>query len=218
MALFLQSKNFGNLAKELDQMAHDLEEMLGVTFEGFLRHSRNCLSRAENLGKRIEGEGKVISQRVLAEKVAMGELRDASVVLLGVINHFESMRHHLENVGRVSRNKIDEGVLFSNKAVDELSYLFNSLREFLRHIHDIFLTSNPVLLNYLQEKIKICREEVNKYTTEHEERLIKGICLPKSSSIYLSIMDSLKDILWHMSETAHLLANGAPLDVQKEVG
>ncbi|MDA8236024.1 MAG: hypothetical protein M0Z31_14760 [Clostridia bacterium] len=219
MALFLKSKNYGNLAKELDQVAHDLEELTGVTFEGFLRHSKTCLDRAVNLGKRIEGENKTITQRVLAEKAATGEIQGTSVLIMGVVNHFETIRQHLEKIGQVSRTKITDGVLFSNKAVDELSYLFNSLRDSLRQVHDIFLTDNPILLNYLQEKINICRQEATRFTSEHEERLIKGVCLPQSSSIYLSLTDSLKDILWHMSEIGQLLAKdpGAG-SAEKEVG
>ncbi|MHB8171302.1 MAG: Na/Pi cotransporter family protein [Thermincolia bacterium] len=219
MALFLQSKNYENLAKDLDQIAHDLEEMTGLTFEGFLRHSKGCLDKAANLGKCIEGESKAITQRVLGEKAITGEIHGTSVLLVGMVNHFESIRQNLERIGQVSRTKISDGVLFSYKAVDELSYLFKALRDSLRQVHDIFLTDNPVLLNYLQEKIKICREEANRYATEHEERLIKGVCLPQSSSIYLLIMDPLKDILWHVSEIGQLLASDPPAgSKEQEVG
>jgi Na+/phosphate symporter len=35
------------------------------------------------------------------------------------------------------------------------------------------------------------------YSEDHEERLINGICVPKHSPLYLSIIESLKGVMVH---------------------
>ena len=40
------------------------------------------------------------------------------------------------------------------------------------------------------------------YATLHEERLIEGLCLPVASSLYINMLDSIKNIAWHAKEIA----------------
>jgi Na+/phosphate symporter len=42
----------------------------------------------------------------------------------------------------------------------------------------------------------------NGYSEGHEERLIQGICVPKSSPIYLGIIESLKGVIVHILEVS----------------
>jgi hypothetical protein len=44
------------------------------------------------------------------------------------------------------------------------------------------------------------------YATLHEERLIKGVCLPIASSLYLTMLNAIKSIAWNAKEIAIGLA------------
>jgi len=43
------------------------------------------------------------------------------------------------------------------------------------------------------------------YSEEHDDRLIKGVCQPKSSSLYLNIVDSLSKVVWHIRQAVDRL-------------
>jgi Na+/phosphate symporter len=44
------------------------------------------------------------------------------------------------------------------------------------------------------------------YATLHEDRLITGECMPEASSIFLKMLDAIKDIAWNAKEIAVKLA------------
>lgn len=62
------------------------------------------------------------------------------------------------------------------------------------------MTKNDVLVKHLTDKYASLNQIVDAYSQEHEDRLIKGICQPKSSSLYLNIVDSLMKVVWHMKQ------------------
>jgi Na+/phosphate symporter len=43
---------------------------------------------------------------------------------------------------------------------------------------------------------------VNGFSEDHEERLIQGICMPKSSPMFLGILESLKGVIAHTLEVS----------------
>jgi Na+/phosphate symporter len=46
-----------------------------------------------------------------------------------------------------------------------------------------------------------------RYSEQHEERLIQGICMPKSSPIYLGVIESLKGVIAHTLEVSGKLVS-----------
>ncbi len=194
------SHQLDDICKVLDQLSHDAEKMAAKAFEGLVKHNRKALEEAEKIGAGIESEAKQLTQTVLSAKEESKLLHSTTIV--EVANELQKIRYSVDKMTGSIRNKIDEGVLFSDKAVVELKDFFNAVLEGLRNIHDLILTRNPVLIKHIIQQVEEFESTARKYAEEHEERLIKGICLPKSSLIYLLILDSLKDILWYIRGVA----------------
>ncbi|MBI5212817.1 MAG: hypothetical protein HY957_05520, partial [Nitrospirae bacterium] len=71
---------------------------------------------------------------------------------------------------------------------------------------DILLAKNFILGRYVQESEAGIVKRATEYATLHEERLIEGLCLPIASSLYINMLDSIKNIAWHAKEiTAKLV-------------
>lgn len=121
--------------------------------------------------------------------------------------------HHLlkivENIEKLANSidkKIKDDVLFSDRAVTETTFLLQRLSEILKPAADIILARNVYLNRYVQESEAGIAKRATDYATLHEERLITGECLPVASSLYINMLNAMKNIAWHAKEIASELA------------
>jgi Na+/phosphate symporter len=185
----------------LDKVSHDMEMMTSKVFDGLLKHNRKSLKEAEEIGATIEQEAKRLTELVLSAKNEEMKL-DSVIINLGISSGLQKMKYSNDKIIASIRTKADDGVLFSDKAVMELKDFFTVIIDGLKQIHDLILTNNHVLVTYIVSKAEAYEEVGRRYAEEHQDRLIKGICLPKSSLLYLLILESLKDILWDIKGIA----------------
>ena len=115
----------------------------------------------------------------------------------------------LENIDKLSKlidKKIRENILFSDKAVNETIFLLQRLIEILRPTADIILARNTFLRMYILESQVSVEKMATDYATLHEDQLITGDCTPAASSLYLKMLDAIKNIAWYTKEIAIKLA------------
>jgi Na+/phosphate symporter len=74
--------------------------------------------------------------------------------------------------------------------------------DLLERLPDLILTQNKLLAQHIGEQVRSVFKIANGYSEEHEERLIQGVCTPKSTPIYLGILESLKGIIAHTLEVS----------------
>jgi len=184
---------FDEVCKHLDRLSHDVEQMTERAFTGLLKHNRKSLDEAAKMSSKIEQDAKQLTQFVLSPKGESKILPSATII--EVINELQRIKYSLDKIVDNIRAKAEEGVLFSDKALTELTDFFTAAIDSLKHVHDLILTRNPVLVKHIVDKSEKYEVIGREYAEEHQDRLIKGICLPKSSLIYLVILDSLKDVL-----------------------
>jgi Na+/phosphate symporter len=111
----------------------------------------------------------------------------------------------VEAVIRTVHTKVAEGTLFSDKAVAELSSIYNAVRDMARDVKDIVLTANPVLMEHTVAMSEKTSQAARDFATHHEERLITGVCQPKHSSLYLDMVDNLRMVSGHLKEMVEKL-------------
>ncbi len=134
-------------------------------------------------------------------------------VYIPVPGHIEKMAHFIENIILCARTKIREGILFSDRAASEITFLMERLQEVLENISDIILARNAIIRDYVKESVAEIGRSANDFATMHEERLIEGLCMPKASPLFLDILDAIKVIAWHAKEIAEkLTASYRPTD------
>jgi Na+/phosphate symporter len=188
--------------EKISNVMEELLNMLSYIYDGFIKHKKSYLQEAEKLGKKIHQFEKDFTEEIIKE----GD-KDAIRLLISIAGHIERTGDCYENVIKTVHTKISEGTLFSDKAVQELNFLFNSSKDLIRNVKDIVLTLNPVLIEHsinLGNKINSMADE---FATQHEERLVTGICHPKHSSMYLDMLDNLRMGVWHLKEIVKKLQN-----------
>jgi Na+/phosphate symporter len=82
--------------------------------------------------------------------------------------------------------------------------------DLLESLPDLIQTKNKLLAQHLGEQVRSILKIANGYSEEHEERLIQGVCIPKSSPLYLGLIESLKGIITHTLEVSGKIVSLSP--------
>lgn len=114
---------------------------------------------------------------------------------------------NIEKLSDLVSTKIKEDILFSDRAISEVTFLFQRLIDIIRTTSDIILAPNSIMGNYIRESESGIVRRATDYATQHEERLVEGLCLPKASALYINILDYIKNIAWHCKEIANKIAS-----------
>lgn len=186
--------------ERISGMCFKVESMLSLCMDGFMKHKIKMIDEAKEVSQVIhDEENELIS--LLSNKAAKSEMdKELIKSMMAVVGHIEMATNGLDVILQNVRIKVDEGVLFSDKGVNEISHLFKETLNVLKTAGDAILTKNEVLKKYVADKYISLTQTVDAYSEEHEDRLIKGICQPKSSSLYLNIVDSLVKVVWHVKQ------------------
>jgi Na+/phosphate symporter len=192
-----------NLEEEIRIMCDWTKEMLEATWDGFRRHNREKLNQAEKIGREIHQKEKELTHLIII-RLSAG---DESVKGLSFLpRHLERIGDNVELLIRCIRTMTHEGTLFSERAIREINTLFNKAIELLECVRDAIRTKNKVLIRYVKEEGEKFHEMIDEYALAHQERLIDGTCISKSSSVYLAILDYLADIERHTRQMADKIA------------
>jgi Na+/phosphate symporter len=109
---------------------------------------------------------------------------------------------HIEKLSDIIGRKIKEDVLFSDRAIFELTTLFKGLKDLLKSTSDLLITENPALVQHVRECENDVAKKAMEYATSHEDRLIEGLCLPVASPLFLNMLNSIRCVACNAKEIA----------------
>ena len=186
------------LISKLHELNQSAEKCMYLLQNAFIYHSSKSLDECESRTKEIRQNEKVLTGELLE-----GAKADPHItVYVSVPGHFERIGGFIEAISRSMRTKIKEGLLFSDRAVSEISFLLKRTEEVLQNTGDMILARNIIIREYVKESAAEISRSANEFATMHEDRLIAGVCVPKASPLFLELMDAIKGIAWHAKEIA----------------
>ena len=188
--------------KELTQRFNDIftviTPVLAEIRKGFVTQNEAAVKQA------VEKYHVLIKSRV-AHAESIIALKDKDAVEKRFINMFYSLQSislGFENLMYKMYTKVKIKLLFSEKALNEITNLFNLIEAQLTDKKDYIMTKNPHLKkNVLDGKDQIIKL-ISDFDLEHQDRLIKGLCTPEASYLYLEMTDSFKRITRGLAELA----------------
>ena len=147
----------------------------------------------------IEKLSSMINEQVRNELLNLSSHnKEKASQLIEIYKRLEIVHDSLTRISMAIQAKTEERVLFSDKAVKEVEALFKNLQSILTNMVDFITTKNAVLSKHITEDQARYEISCQHFSTGHEERLIEGICMPRSSTIYLNILNNLCNISWHL--------------------
>jgi Na+/phosphate symporter len=181
--------------------------MIGAARDGFNRHSRSSLKDLSSLHG-IVGQALHDSARGLKSLIARksGDEQLALKRSHSILDRLMVISDNLSGCADPIEQKIRGGVLFSDKAVTQANFLFDQHSGIIRSVLDIFKTDNEFLKKYVLEEGRKLGQACLSFGTEHEERMIEGLCLPQAAPIFLALLERMRTIAQQEVDIATLLA------------
>jgi hypothetical protein len=186
------------LIKEMSDLGRQTDACLSLLQVGFINSTldqiKECREKVADIRKTEVGLAVMVTD---AAKHS-GEMKQYILVP----QHILRIAENIDVLAEMITKKIKDHILFSERAITETTFLLQRLKEIIMSANDLLFCENRLLDAYVEESeanlVKTCIE----YATQHEERLIEGLCLPVSSSIYITMLDSIRNIAWHAKEIA----------------
>lgn len=176
------------LVKMVDQMI----EMTKILQTGFKSERDEKLCDCESLFSQIREQEKNCTTDLVREYEVLGE--NVFRVAIRLPSRLERVGVMLEALMNCLRNKIKDGIPFSDKAHRELDEIFGLTIDILKNLRDAFLTHNKFLLDHIKGQASQLAELVEHARFAHWDRLERGFCSPLASSLYIRILDSFNSI------------------------
>lgn len=197
-----------NIKQRISNMCYRAESILNLCVDGFIKQKVEFINEAKNLIVAVRSEENELIN--LLSDTASSPDADKRLIktLIAIVSNIEMAIDGLDSVLQHVKEKVGEGILFSDKAVNEICHLFKETLEILRNAGDAIITKSDILRKHIIDKYMNLNEIVDGYSEEHEERLIKGICQPRSSSLYLNIIDSTMKVVWHIKQAIERYFSG----------
>ncbi len=182
--------------KELVRMGEMVESMLNDVMMSFIQNDLNILKGVflkeevvNTLEKEITKYLVLISQRSLSPNQSK-RLTD----LMNIVNDIERVGDHAENLAELAEEKINEKLPFSEKALDELKFMFSKVQISLNK--SVSALKNRDMASAREVALK--EDEIDEIEKElrdnHINRLNKGICYPESGVVFLDLISNLERI------------------------
>jgi len=190
------------IREEMVRLCQTLMKMLELAFEGFRRPTEKSFKEAMEIKDKIHHYSSELTTSVVSKTPSSEQGRVWAKPYLSIASSFDRMTYNIEGILDQLRTKAQNHILFSDRAVKEVNDVFQEAMRLLENLPDLILTRNKLLAQRIGEEVRSIFKIANGYSEEHEERLIQGICVPKSSPIYLGIIESLKGVIGHTLEVS----------------
>lgn len=170
-------------------------EVINEAFEGYLRREEQALASAEEKNREIL----TLIQQLFSQIKELEEMpKEEYGIIYAILSNTKKIKYNHDKLINYTRLKNNNVVLFSDTAAAEIEELFKGTRAIYGYLYELLLTRNPVLLRQIFRETNRYELLSFRYSIEHEERMTQGICLAKASSVYLHLLETFEDILWHL--------------------
>jgi len=183
----------------LSPVIENLRRMLGAARHAFNRNSVEDLQELTRL-REVTSQGiKATLEQIESATAARPEAERVPLVRLHeILNHLNLICENIAALGEPLRKKMIDKLLFTDKAFFDVNYVFTHQTGLMRSLLDFLKTDNPLLRKYVEEEAQNLIQGCLNAATEHENRLIEGICLPQASPVFLGLLDHMRLICRHV--------------------
>lgn len=193
-----------DVLKSLHDMGSTAEECISLLQTAFMYSSSKPLDDCRTAVGTMKS-----SESELTKDLAGLSREDAAYKpYVSVPAHLFRIAENIERLADFIEKKNRENILFSDRAITEVTFLLQRLIDILRPASDMLLARNEILRRYVEESESGISRRATEYATFHEDRLVEGLCHPRASSLYIGMLDAIKGIAWHAKEIAAKLAPG----------
>ncbi len=176
-------------------------EMVRLLSTCILTGSESKMESCQLLAKDLHRQEKVLTKNLVAAGLKAELLRG----VLHLPFRLERIGDLLENILNGCRIRARDGIPFSDIAEKELGQIFTFMLDMMNNLRDALVTPNKVLIEHILSQGRELNQMLGDFRLAHWDRMEKGFCSPEAGSLYLDILDSVKQMSEYMEKMANSL-------------
>jgi Na+/phosphate symporter len=190
------------VGEKMSLVCQSLTKMLELSFHGFRKLSEESFSKVEETRKEVQQQSTELTNFIVSKSGSPDHGKEWAKPYLSMASSFDRMAYNIEGIVDRLKAMTRDHVLFSDRAIREVNDVFQKAMDLQETLPDLILNQDKHVAQHIGEQVRSVFKIANGFSEEHEERLIQGICMPKSSPMYLGILESLKGIFAHILEVS----------------
>lgn len=183
-------------------MLSKLIEMNRIIREGFVHNSPDEFQACDKLGAEVHQQEKVLTGALACSITVPKDLCKTFILFPAYV---ERLGDYLESILNCCRIKVSEDLIFDDRANEETEEMFKATRELMINFRDCIISPNKHLLEHVVESAGALDQRCQDYQLSHVERLLAGDTAPRTSSLFLDILESTQAVDRHIKEMAQKL-------------
>lgn len=190
------------IKEKIIAVCENLKKMLALAFDGFRRPAERSFKDAEEVKDKLHHYSSELTSFIISKSPSTERGREWAKPYLSIASSLDRMAYNIEGILSRLGVKSQNHILFSDQAVKEVNEVFQEAMRLLESLPNLITTENKALAQRIGEEGRVMLKIASGYSEVHEDRLIQGICVPKSSPIYLGIIEALKGVIVHILEVS----------------
>jgi phosphate:Na+ symporter len=197
----------GQARSEIRRMARVTLEMLGKTNRFMQDHQSRHIAGLEKREELVDLLQKEITDflAALSQKSITQETSKDIVKMMHMVNDFERIGDHCQNLWRLTLRKIDNKVSFTEIGANELAEMAETTREFLQFVVDAMDDRDRSIGRKAMEYEDAIDDMEKRLRNNHIARLHTGECAVKPGLIYIDLLHSFEKIGDHAFKVAEAI-------------
>ena len=185
------------IKKKLILVCRSLMGMLELAFEGFQNPTERFFKEEAEFEDKIYEYSLDLTNFIISKSPSRKKRKEWMKPYLSIASSMSRLTYNIQGILDRVRGKSENHILFSDQAVKEVNDVFQRAIRLLENIPNLLTTESKSLAQRIGEEGWSMLKIVDAYSEDHEERLINGVCVPKHSPLYLSIIESLRGVMVH---------------------
>ncbi len=195
------------LEGQIIHLANQTIDMLRMAREAFLKQRRPLVAEVLTLGGDVHRAEKALIANLVPGTTDGGAPAGGERIFVPM--HLERIGDNIEAFARAIERQAQDGIVFTDRAVNEIDRLLEKATELLEATRDILLTGNRTLVHHVLTDGPCFQATATEFASFHQERLIQGVCVPRASSIYLAMVDYLRGVERHLRDIVQKVSGQA---------
>ena len=191
-----------DVGEKMIKVCQSLIKMLALSFQGFRKYKEESFREVEKVKNEVRNNSSELAHFLILKSSPYEKGKEWAKPYLSMASSLDRISYNIEGIVDRLKSKVQNQILFSDQAVKEINDVFQEAMTLLERLPDLILTPNKLLAQNIGEQVRSVLKIANGYSEGHEERLMQGVCTPKSSPTYLGILESLKGIIAHILEVS----------------
>lgn len=183
-----------------------LQVMLAEIREAFARQLEQPLDQAGSEQGDIAEEAAFDAAE--ADEMMVGRLwrdREPFLRYQEILRQLKMIAISMAGLAETIRHQIREKISFSDKMMDEIGLLLGRQEMLLHSLSEMVSAGETGRSGEISRICHWMGQHCLVFATQHESRLVEGLCLPASAPVFLDILDRMQALVHHDLELIRLL-------------